>query len=403
MSLRKSCLMAIVALAGAALAVFSLPASTDAAPPPFPGVQVRDAFPGVTFKEPVHLTYAQGAANKDALFVVQQSGQIVKVAKWRGAGAVSKPTTWLDLTSKVANQQQGGLLSAAFHPRFEQNGRVFVSYVRKVGETFELVISEFKGNASGASAATERQVLRIAKKWAIHQAGTLTFGPQGMLFISVGDGGAKDGGGHPDNARSLLGKILRIDVDNVPAGQAYGIPADNPWAKANPAQVRPEIWAYGFRNPWKIAFDSKGRLWTTEPGTKGPKSREWVHVVQASKHHGWPNFEGTAVGEVPKNVARITPVFEYVRGTLEGTAGVGGVVYEGARVPGLRGRYVFADYTLGEIYAIDVSDGMTPTCTNHRLVGKVAGANFAGISRDADGEVYAYDNSNGKIYTLASQ
>ncbi len=399
---------ALTITAVAALAVLPLlpAAGVFAAPPQVPGVRLIEAWPDREFPEPVDIAHH----GTERMYVVSQPGRIRAVMKWRGVGQADRPKMFLDIKSRVAAIQQGGLLSLAFHPRFDQNRKFYVCYLAKHADPqlkFKLVVSEFTATGGSVDACvgdpnTERKLLEMPKRLPVHQGGDLEFGPRGKLFVSTGDGGIEKEGKSQD-IRGWFGKILRIDVDARSAGKAYGIPSDNPWPNI-PNQVLPELYAYGFRNPWRMSFDAQGRLWTTEPGTKGPDSREWVMLVQRAGNHGWPYYEGKRrLRNPPASVKLVPPVFEYVRGAgTGGTAGIGGFVYRGSRVPSLRGKYVFGDYMRGEVYCIDLAGaGQGVTGRNWRKIGDVD--TLSSIGEDAQGELYFCSNDGGFIFMMAPE
>lgn len=375
----------------------------DAGPTQMPGVQMVEAWPDVEFKEPVDVAAPKDGSN--LVFVVEQKGTIRVLPKYRGVGPVPRPKLFLDIRSKVWARSQGGLLSLCFHPKYAQNKRFYVSYTAKHpspgpgAHAYKLVLSEFRGGAT-ANASSERVLMEIGKSNVQHQAGGIRFGPDGMLYMSVGD--AREGDA-AQNPRSYYGKILRIDPMARTGTLAYGIPKGNPWMSVK--GVKPEIWAYGFRNPWRFAWDLQGRMFTTEPGSSGPESREWVMQVKYGANHGWPFMEGTRRLKSPSKPKTFEPpVFEYVRGGGDGTAGVGAAVYRGDRIKALRGKYVFGDYMRGEVYCIDlVTQGSGKSARvvgrNHRKLGEVP--ELAGICEDAQGELYFCSNDMGLVFTLA--
>ena len=289
------------------LAFAGAPQQADAAPPQMPGVQMTQAWPGVTFKRPICVTN-----NGSSLFICQQEGQILRADKYRGSGPVPRPTLYLDLTSKVESSGQGGVLSMAFHPK--DRSRFFVAYTaRGTASKYEMRVAEFQGTDTACNPASEFVCLTVPQKRNMHYGGCLSFGPDGMLYISVGDDGEKQPQMQlvTQSHTSLNGKILRIDVN---APHAPKIPADNPWATAG-GQL-PYMFAIGYRNPWRIAFDAQGRLWTVEPGMKGPTSQEWVTQIVKAGNGRWPHYEGTRRrAEVPGNLTPNTkataPAFAY--------------------------------------------------------------------------------------------
>jgi glucose/arabinose dehydrogenase len=405
--------LAVGASALAAVAVglvFDLPGrGLEAAPPPLEGVKAVEAWPGVTFSEPIALAHPKDGS--DMLYVLEQPGTLKRLPKWRGVGAVPEPQTVLDFKTKVHAQGQGGALGLTFHPQFRSNGRFYLSYLSKNAhptQLFKLVVSEFRMTNGTTSLATERVLLEVPKTTANHQAGGLAFGPDARLYIGVGDNASHaDKEGNAQNPSVLLGKILRLDVDNPPVGKAYGT-ADNPWPK-NPG-VRPEIWAYGFRNPWRFSWDAQGNMFVAEPGSKGPKCREWVTQVVRGRNHGWPYMEGNTrnpdrvdmpVGGAADFVPRL---FDYGREDPEsGSCAIGGHVYRGDRVKALQGRYVFCDYMLEEVYALEVNQqGGRLVGTNWRTIAAIKAVS---IDADAQGELYFCVNekadSGGTVMTLA--
>jgi len=371
------------------------------------GARVVEAWPGLTFDEPVQVAHAGDGT--DDLYVLEIRGVLKRLPKYRGTGPVPQPAVALDLTKtgKVQTQGQGGVLSVAFHPQFKANGRFFCSYLAGTNPNFKLVVSEFRMTNGVSAPGTERVVLEVPKSRYIHQAGGLAFGPDGKLYVGVGDNGAKnDSEGNAQNPGTMLGKILRIDVDSPAPGKAYGIPADNPWA--NQAGVKGEIWGYGFRNPWRFSFDPAGTLWVGEPGSSDAGCREWVTAVQKGGNHGWPFMEGNTRNPAlapPANAQFVPRAFEYSRTDPDsGSCMIGGRVYTGARLPFLRGRYVFADYELGELYTVTMAQqGARWVGNDHR---KLADVNrCVSIDADAQGELYLCRSEKasdgGTVYTVA--
>jgi glucose/arabinose dehydrogenase len=395
---RPTARRALVVAAAAVLAV--LPAALAAPLPEEPTATLADAWPGVAFARPMGISHAPGG---DTLYVFEQAGKILKIDKWRGQGPVSPPQPFLDLTGAAFARFQGGVLGLAFHPDHATNGRFFVCYLAetRADPPFQIVVSEFASKDGVADPRSQRAVLQIPKSRPNHNAGCLAFGPDGMLYVSTGDNQVPEEAVTltSQNPNSLLGKILRIDVNRTDPGLAYAIPADNPWAGAQQG-VRREIWAYGFRNPWRFSFDAEGRLWTAEPGTTGVDCREWVTLVQRGENHGWPFFEGTKPHlPVPANLRGakfVQPVFEYARAADENTtAGVGGFVYRGDRVKPLQGQYVFGDNGRGEVYVISVAGGRG---SGHRRIGAVKG--LSSIGQDGQGELYFASLEEGRVYTM---
>ena len=302
----------------------------------------------------------------------------------------------------------------AFHPQYKNNKKFYLSFVVKndnpaaPSKKFAFVVAEFQVSGGRASLQSRRDLIYIPKRFPMHQAGCLGFGPEtggNYLYVSIGDGGAKnDSEGNAQSPARLLGKILRLDVDGRTPGLNYKVPKSNPWAAhASSGKVRGEIWAYGFRNPWRFWWDGQGRMWTVEPGTTGPQSNEWLTQVVRGGNHGWPFFAG------PRRIKRSQPsgtiirsTFSWTRGRSTGSAGVGGATYRGARVRSLKGKFIIGDYMRGEVYAITVTGTKTNTRgTNWQKIGDVP--ELASICEDAQGELYFCANEIGAIFTMTTE
>lgn len=395
----RSCLPALGVALLALAAAGGLPQGHASEPQPHADVGLVEAWPGVVFDAP---TFCVSDGSDTTMFIGEQTGRIKQIAKYRGQGDVPQPTNFLDLSSKVHAKMQGGLLGCAFHPQYATNNRLYVSFLIQgpgTGEqAFTLRVAEYSAPGGVCDPASEAVVLDIPKSRAIHQGGGLGFGPDGMLYLGVGDGGDKvdgttEGKTFPSqNPQNPLGKILRVDVSTP----GKGAPAkDNPWATQK--GWMPFIWAYGFRNPFQFAWDANGRMWTAEPGTKGPGSREWVTEVRRGGNHGWPFFEGDrplAKGDAP---GCVMPVHVY-DSTDKAGAAVAGKVYRGRRVPGLAGRFIFLDHMRGAIYSLDLRDG---TAKDWRLVGSIPDPSAVG--EDAQGELFIASFGQGKIFTAVGK
>ncbi|MCB0405120.1 MAG: PQQ-dependent sugar dehydrogenase [Bdellovibrionales bacterium] len=288
---------------------------------------------------PVFVTVAPRDSGR--LYIVEQSGRILV---WR-RGTVER-AAFLDIRSKVRSGGEMGLLSVAFHPSFAKPGsphsdRFFVNYT-SLEPSLATVVEEYRVGQS-----TGRELLRIPQPFPNHNGGQLAFGPDGYLYIGMGDGGAAgDPANRAQNTGELLGKMLRIDVDSE---KPYGIPKDNPFA--NGKGGKPEIFAWGLRNPWRFSFDRKtGDLYAADVG-----QYEWeeVDVIERGKNYGWRVLEGSHCYEPAKNCSAKSmepPVHEYSH--KEGQSITGGYVYRGKRHKQLVGAYVFADYESGKIWAL---------------------------------------------------
>jgi glucose/arabinose dehydrogenase len=324
---------------------------------------------------PVFATAAPGDPSR--LFVVEQGGTIRVL---RHDTLLSTP--FLDIRSAVSGGGEQGLLSMAFHPSYAVNGYVYVSYTDVAG-TSKVVRYQVSGPEI-ANPTTASEVLSVPQPYANHNGGLVTFGPDGMLYVGLGDGGSGgDPHGHGQNLGTLLGSILRIDVDGA---SPYAVPADNPFV--HQAGARGEIWMYGLRNPWRFSFDrSLGDLYV---GDVGQSAREEVDVVAApipgGVNFGWNIMEGTSCyGAATCQTTGLTlPLVEYTH--ADGCSVTGGFVYRGSDVPQLQGRYLYADYCGGWVRSFTYVDG--------RVVESSAwpdlspGTGVTSFAEDARGEVY---------------
>ena len=302
---------------------------------------------------PIIITHAGDGSNR--LFIGTQDG-VVHV--FNGKADAKSTTVFLDIAEKVADwtnagANEEGFLGLAFHPKYEENGRFFVYYTHVPGQ--KSIISEFqvsKSDPNRADPASERVLLTIDQPFKNHNGGSIEFGPDGYLYIGLGDGGsAYDPHRNGQNIETLLGSILRIDVDGIADRKEYRIPQDNPFVGKDGAD---EIYAYGFRNPWRISFDRKtGQLWAAEVGQD-----LWEEVVIVNKggNYGWNGREALhPFGDwQTKGSDPIPPVWEYDHQV--GKSITGGAVYRGKSVPELEGHYIYADYVTGKLWALKVDD-----------------------------------------------
>lgn len=326
------------------------PAPTPAPPdlPPLPAISFEPVARG--FERPTFVTNAGDGSGR--LFVVEKRGTIQLLRASQRA-----PHPFLDIRDRVtANGNEQGLLGLAFHPRFAENGRLFVYYTAASGGANTL--AEYRISPTDPDRAdpeSGRILLTIPDQYSNHNGGMLAFGPDGYLYIALGDGG---GAGDPlrsgQDLANPLGSILRIDIDAPPApGLAYAIPPDNPFL--NTPGARPEIWAYGLRNPWRFSFDRQtGDLWIADVGQN---EREEVDFAPARSpggaNYGWSIMEGTRCYRPANNCDRTgltLPVFEYTHD--DGCSITGGYVYRGLAFPALQGAYLAADYCTGNAWAL---------------------------------------------------
>ena len=338
-------------------------------------------------ENPLFLTHAGDGSGR--LYVVEQPGRIRLVEQ----GALS-PVPFLDIVDRVLmDDAERGLLGLAFHPDYRRNGRFFVNYTRwPDGAT---VVAEYRHGGSSASVSREeRVILTIKQPESNHNGGMLAFGPDGYLYIGMGDGGAwGDPGNRAQNLNELLGKILRIDVDR---GDPYAIPDDNPFAKGG---GRPEIYAVGMRNPWRFSFDrDTGELWVADVGQK---KWEEVDLVTPGGNYGWRLMEGAHCYNPPVScptAGLALPAMEY--GHEAGRCSIiGGYVYRGRAIPAIRGAYVSGDFCSGEVFVFRKSDGAAAAGPTVLLK---AGFRIASFGQDEAGELYVADHGGG-IYRLVSR
>jgi glucose/arabinose dehydrogenase len=359
--------------------------------------QIVDAFPHLAFRQPIFLTSA--ADGTERIFVVQQDG-IIKV--FQNDSAATVVDTLLNLSASLsASSGEEGLLGLAFDPGFAINGRFYVNYtapspLRTVVRRFTIP-SATPNTADPASGFT---IIEINQPFTNHNGGMLAFGPDGYLYIGMGDGGS---GGDPlNNAQDrtkLLGKILRIDVGDSTQTTHYVIPPDNPYA-GNSSGYREEIWAYGLRNPWRFSFDPPtGQLWA---GDVGQNSWEEVDLIERGKNYGWRIMEGFHCYDPPSGcdmTGLSLPIVEY--GHSLGIAVTGGYVYRGSARPDLIGAYLYGDYGSGRIWMLRYESGML---TKDSLLLQFP-RSVSAFGMDAHQELYivSYDTSaNNKIYRFAS-
>lgn len=322
-------------------------------------------------------------AGDDRLFVVEQGGRIRIVRP--DDTVVSRP--FLDISSLVSGGGEQGLLGLAFHPRYATNGRFFVNYTNRAGST---VVAEFRvsGNGDVANAASRRRLLRIAQPFENHNGGMVAFGPDGYLYIGMGDGGSGgDPGNRAQNLRSLLGKMLRIDVNGRAGSRPYRIPRTNPFRGRT--GVPPEIFALGLRNPWRFSFDrTRGDLWIGDVGQNSVEEIDFATLARArGANFGWKRFEGgVRFSNVGLSAGRlIQPVAQYNHGP--GCSVTGGYVYRGPTIPGLDGRYLFSDFCSAQVWSMRAG----PTPGGLRNISGSLGtrlSNVRGFGEGSDGRLY---------------
>jgi glucose/arabinose dehydrogenase len=348
---------------------------------------VENAYPNLTFNQPVGIFSPKDQTNR--LFVIEQQG-IIRV--FENDVNTETSTVFLDITSNVTYGGEQGLLGLAFDPDYQNNGYFYINYV--TDNPRRTIIARYNtstDNPNEADMESELILLEIEQPFTNHNGGNLAFGPDGYLYIGTGDGGsAGDPYKNAQNQSTLLGKILRIDVTSTSQGRNYSIPDDNPFA-GNLLGYKEEIFAVGFRNPWRFSFDAESqRLWVADVGQQ---EREEIDLVEKGKNYGWNIMEGSLPYAGGDQEGLELPIWEY--GHDQGNAVIGGYVYHGPTVTMLTGSYIYGDYGSGKIWALTLNE--TDEATNILL--SDTSLNILSFGLDEKNELYICA-SDGKIYRL---
>ena len=332
-------------------------------------------------------------AGDDRLFIVEQRGRI-RIVDGNGI-LLTRP--FLDISDSLTAGNEQGLLGLAFHPDYATNGRFFIDYTNTSGNTVIAGYTVSQEDRDSADAASWVSLLTIAQPYTNHNGGALQFGPDGYLYISTGDGGsAGDPQRHAQDSLSLLGKILRIDVDG---GSPYAVPETNPFV--NTADARDEIWVLGLRNPWRFSFDrATGDLWI---GDVGQSAWEEIDLQPASsaggENYGWNCYEGnhafkqSGCGDISTYVF---PVYEYSHLATGGCSVTGGYIYRGSEFPGMSGYYFFSDYCADILWSLHDSSGIRVL----RNEGQFSGNSFSTFGEDSAGGLYIAGITGRTVYKL---
>jgi glucose/arabinose dehydrogenase len=378
--------------------------TTDGDPvPPVPDDAIR-LTPVAEVDLPVAFASRPGT---DDLYVAGQAGVVERIAVTAGGEEPSSPggegpafaladEPVLDLSSLTRARGEQGLLGLAFSP---DGGLLYVDYTDRVGHTH---VVEYRMDGDVADPASARELLFIEQPYTNHNGGQLAFGPDGMLYVGMGDGGSR--GDPEDRAQDpddLLGKILRIDPTPADDGTPYTIPPDNPFATGG---GRPEIWMTGLRNPWRFGFDrATGDLWVADVGQNEIEEVTWLPADPAGTGRcanlGWPYLEGTQPfrGDPPTGVTLVDPIAEYDHG--DGSCSVtGGYVYRGSAVPALEGVYVYGDYCSSELWGVAAAGGAV--VASGALGASVDANTLSSFGEGADGELYVL-SIEGTVYRIA--
>ena len=377
------------------------PGGDTTAPAPIPDIRLERAFRNLTFSAPLGMVQPPGDSGR--WFLIERDGVVRVFDNLEGAAA---STVALDLTGVVNTSGEGGLLGIAFHPQFQSNAEVYLYYTRAGGGSggpLDTVVSRLTLTGGTTPSLDDEEILLELDQFAAnHNGGDIHFGPDGMLYIGLGDGGgSNDPQDNGQDPTTLLGAMLRIDVTSEPpAGSSYVIPSDNPFGGGG----APEVYAYGLRNPFRWSFDmSTGRLWL---GDVGQGDWEEVNLIEAGANYGWDVCEGAHVagGTAPCNNPDLTdPIAEYSSRNNRGNCAVtGGYVYRGSDVAELDGVYLYGDFCSGIVWGLRPDPAGGPPQVRELLTGTESGlaGGLAAFAQDQDGEVYLLDLREGGIFRV---
>ena len=395
--------LSLLLLLGACGGGSSTPAVAIQPPPPpppppptgSPAVDVQRVFDQISFTSPIALMQAPG--DNSRWFAVEQAG-VVRVFDNNQNVMQADVDVFVDISGRVSSGGETGLLGMAFHPDFATNGQVYLSYTR--GGPLTSVISQFTVDAVSGNldAASESIILSVPQDFSNHNGGNIVFGPDGFLYIGFGDGGR---GGDPNeraqDTNYILGSMVRIDVDGA---SPYAIPATNPFSSntncvnGTGTMPCPEIYAWGFRNPWRFSFDSQtGELWV---GDVGQGTWEEIDRVERGMNYGWDEREGAHCFEPASGCStnNVDPITEYDHRV--GFSVTGGYVYRGTAIPALQGYYVFGDFASGRIWGVPATSaqGTAPEELDDTTLG------ISSFAEGLDGKLYALDYGGGAIYQI---
>ncbi len=352
-------------------------------------VALHPLFAEQRFNQPVALL--QSPKVNSSWYVVEKGGRVLRL---EGEGREAKSSLFIDLGSRVdAGPMEAGLLGMAFHPAFARNNLIYLSYTR--GRPLTSVLARYKSSDGGRTLdpASEAILLEVPQPHGNHNGGQIAFGPDGYLYYGLGDGGAAgDPRGNGQNTETLLGAMLRLDVDRYTPYTPYTIPPDNPFVEGG---GRPEIYAWGMRNPWRWSFDRQsGELWVGDVG-----QNEWEEIDRVVKgdNLGWNVWEGGHCFRADRcrSGGMVMPVAEYSHEF--GCSVTGGYVYRGKAIPALYGHYLYGDFCSGRIWELDsgnIKEGA------HILMH--SGKRIASFAEDRDGELYLLDYASGRIFRLVA-
>lgn len=375
------------------------------------------AFGHVKLDQPVQLVYAPG--NRERAFVVERTGRVAAI----GTGENPQREVFLDLSSRLNVRANEGLLSFAFHPAFAENGFVYLWFSTRVRGARAGRLSRFKISAANPAVvdlASETPLLTQATGPHGHDGGMILFGPDGYLYLSLGDGDehlSEPVASRQRIDRSFFGAVLRIDVDQKPGSLVpnphpavhlgtYAVPPDNPFigattfngAPVTPTRVRTEFWAVGLRNPWRLAFDpATGLLWC---GDVGLRAHEEIDLIERGGNYGWNFREGVGPGtrgRLPAEARFVDPIWDYDRS--QGWSITGGFVYDGENFPELKGKYLFGDYVNGKIWALEPNGNKAVSPDRVEEIAKVPGI-VAFTADPSNGDPLLVSYTEDKVFRL---
>ncbi len=356
----------------------------DPLPPPPSGDSIQLVEVASGFDQPVYLT---APPNDGRLFIVELAGRIRIVENGQLVG-----TPFLDITGIVRSGGERGLLSMAFAPDYASSGHFYVSYTDNAGNT-RIARYAVSADPNVADAGSAKTILSVGQPFSNHNGGLVMFGPDGMLYVGLGDGGSGgDPQNHGQNRGTLLGALLRIDVE---AGDPYGIPADNPFV--SDPNARDEIWAFGLRNPWRFSFDfTDDVLYVADVGQNAFEEVSAVSASTPGLNYGWRLMEGNHCFN-PSNCdpgGLTLPVVEYGHGPE--CSVTGGFVYRGQEIPAIQGHYFYSDFCAGWLRSFKLVNGVA-TEQQEWDVGSVG--NVTSFGEDAAGELYVVVSS-GRVFRI---
>ncbi len=355
---------------------------------PTSGLSLEEVVTGLS--SPVLLTHA----GDGRLFIVEQGGRIRIVANGQLLG-----TPFLDIRNIVLHQGERGLLSVAFHPDYETNGFFYVYHTDQGGDSR---VARYTGSGNTADVSSGLTIMTIGQPFENHNGGQLAFGADGMLYVALGDGGSGgDPLGHGQNTATILGSILRIDVDNPDAGLNYGIPSDNPFFGSGTA--RGEIWVYGLRNPWRFAFDdTDGRLYVADVGQSSFEEVNVVNAAAGGLNFGWNVMDGMRCFNAATcdQSGLVLPVLHYDNTGFGGNCSItGGYVYRGLELTNLQGHYFYSDFCGGFLRSFRFNNG---ALADEQDWGLDAGS-VTSFGQDFNGELYMVVAEGAVLKIVASQ